>query len=214
MRLAKIIYPFAAKFSHLTVPHFALDTFKEYLTASILNSLTINDVEFNPVLKVKGTELITPEGAIFIGAHFYLNFIFMRHLYDIGRQPTVFLLTGTDEWRILGTKIPFEIISNKPMSLNYVRHLTSRGKIVAAVIDYNLPLPNWKKLNCSDVDLYVNDSLIKLAERTKTPVFFFDTYFDEKDNIVSSVVKTTSNETSVVLDEFADFISSAINRRK
>ncbi len=214
LKIAKTISPLAAKFSYIKVPHFALDTFREYLTAKILNSLTFHGVEFNPALKVNGAEAITSEGAIFIGAHFYLNFIFMRYLYDIGRQPTVFLLTGTDEWRILGTKVPFEIISNKPMSFNYVRHLTSKGKIVAAAIDHSLPLPGWKKLNCAETDLYVNDALIKLAERTRTPIFFFDTSIDKNDDVVLNIAKATTNDTSIVLDEFANFISLAINRRK
>lgn len=213
LRLMKIVEPLVSKFSYYAMPSVALGTRQEYLAAALLNSMTYHNVEFDPVITVRGTDLIPPDGAIFIGGHFYLNFIFMRWLYDIGRQPTVFLLTGTDEWRIMGTKVPFEILKSEGISLIYVKHRISAGKLIAAVIDNPFPYPNWKKLNIPDVDIYVTDALIKLAERIKAPIFFFDTYFDKDDNVIANIVEASSNKTDVVLNEFSNFISSALENR-
>lgn len=214
LRLVKIIEPIAGKFSYYKMPPIVLGTYREYLTAALLNSMTLHDVEFDIVLTVKGKELLIPEGAIFVSGHFYLNFIFMRWLYDIGRQPSIFLRTGTDEWRILGTKIPYEILEHKPVSLNKVKRLVSNDKIVLTAIDSTIPYLHWTKLNVTDSrDIFVNDSLIKLAERTHTPIFFFDTFFDENNNVTAIIERASSNDTQIVLDEFAKFISSALKRR-
>src|SRR5207237_4439300 len=91
MRLVEILEPLMSRFSRYAIPHYALGSQREYLASTLLRSLTFNDIEFEPVVKVRGDELPVSDGAILISGHFYLNFVFFRTLFDAGRETTVFL---------------------------------------------------------------------------------------------------------------------------
>lgn len=215
LRLSAFITPIVCKLPRYKQPDFALGTDREYVTSAVLHSLTIHNVEFDPVVYTEGAQLIPERGAIFLTGHFYLNFIFLRYLFDKGRVPNAFLLTGIDNWQLMGTRERVKILMPQKTSLLQVKTLIGSGELVLAAIDHKSLHGFWnKKLSVSEREIYVSDSLIKFAEMGNVPIFFFDTDFDEKGNVVSVIEAASSTNSSVVLDEFSDFISRALKKRK
>jgi hypothetical protein len=213
LRLIRIAEPFLRRLPRYRTPAHGLGSDREFLTSALLNTLSDHDVEFDADILVTGDELPADEGAILISGHFYLNFVFFRRLYDIGRQTTIFLVTPPKEWRVMGTKVPLEVLRPRAASLLQVKRRISEGRLVALAIDNFEQLPNYKKLNVPGRDVFVSDSIIKFAEKLNIPLFFFDTFFDKDNRIVVNVRKAEAKQSALVLDEFADFIAAARKKR-
>lgn len=214
LRLVRLFEPLIDRLAPYSMPGIVLGTRREFTTATVLISMTLHDVEFDPEVSLTGDDLNFTGGAILITGHFYLNFVFLRKLHDIGRQPATFLDVSKDQWRLLGTNLPLEVIEPNKMSLVHLKRCLSEGKLVTVAIDNSTQLPNYKKLNVATRDVFVSDTIIKFALRSKIPIYFFDTFFDENNNIVAEIVKVNSKKTALVLDEFSQFISAALERRK
>ena len=213
LRLARWGGPLIKAAGYFPMPAFASGNYREFLTAGFLQSLTNRGAEFDAVIEVRGAELIPEKGAILLSGHFYLNFVFLRWLHDNERAHSVFLATGTDRWPILGTNTELKRLLPGNISLVRVKQLLSEGEIVIAAIDDCEHHPNWTKLEIAGREIYISDALIRFAERSGTPVFFFDTYFESNYKIVTEIVRPSLAEHATIVDDFEPFIRNAMNKR-
>jgi hypothetical protein len=213
LKLGRYFAPVAKRTGYLKQPPLALGTYHEYVTASILQSLTQCGIEFDPQIDVKGSSTIPADGAIFISGHFWLNFVFLRWLHDQQRRFSVFLLLGVDDWRIMGTREQMSTLAPEKRSLIRAKDRVRSGELVVAAIDGLRPLPNWRKLNCNARDIYVSDALLKSAERFGCPVVFFETHLDDNGEIVANVQPASSADAERTFDEYERFLLSTISAR-
>src|SRR5207237_10159944 len=144
---------------------------------------------------------------------FYLNFVVFRTLFGAGRETTVFLHMREEKSRVWGTKTPLEVLKPDKLSLMRARRRVAEGKFVAIALDSQNPVPGWHKLNVSDRELYVSDSVLKFSRRSNIPLFFFETGIDESGSIVVNVKKPSSTEIDRTLEEFAEFLHAALKNR-
>jgi hypothetical protein len=214
LRLARWSEPLIKASGYYPMPAFASGNYREFLTAGILQSMTNHGVEFDPVIEVRGGELIPQDGAIFLSGHFYLSFVFFRWLHDRNTPHSVFLVTGTDEWRILGTKTELQRLGRGNVSLVRVRRLLSDGELVIAAIDDCNYHAKWTKLDIPEREVYISEALIKFAHRSDTPIFFFDTYFEGKYGIATDIFHVSLTSRADTVDEFTCFLSNALEKRK
>ena len=210
--IARLLAPLSKLTGYVKMPPFALDTYREYVTATFLQSLTSGDIEFDPVINVNGAQYLPKGGAILVSGHFYLNFVFLRWLRDQGRAPSVFLRLGVDTWRFVGTQENMSILDPDRHSLLRVRELLRSGKFVVSAIDNNEPFQDWAELGVSERALFVSDRLFRLAEQLGCPVLFFFTRLEKKGTVVTEIVPATTRNAERTLAEFSIFMSEALSQ--
>ena len=211
--LASLLAPVLRLTGYVKMPPFALDTYREYVTATFLQSLTNDDIEFDPEIEVCGAQHLPKGGAILVSGHFYLNFVFLRWLRDQGRAPSVFLRLGVNTWRFVGTRESMPILDPDGRSLLRVRELVRSGKLVVSAIDNNEPFQDWTELNVSERPIFVSDHLFRFAEQLRCPVLFFHTCLNKKGIVVAEMVPATTLGTARTIAEFSDFMNSAFSER-
>jgi hypothetical protein len=213
LRLEKLLEPFAKASGYITLPAIALDTYREYFTASLLQSLTQAGIEFDPEIEVRGAEHIPESGAFLLSGHFYLNFVFMRWLHDRGREHSVFLLLGVDDWRIVGTRQQMRVLDPGSASLLQARRRIRSDELVLAAVDYHQPHPKRVKVECAERGIFITENIFKLAYRLRRPILFFDASLEAENKIVVRIEPATSNSPFRAADEYGSYLQRALSRR-
>jgi hypothetical protein len=217
VRLSKVIAPALHQLSRnrfmprlSIIPELPVDwlsTYREYTLIKILYSLTYRGIEFDPVVTVRGSEFLAGHtGGIIVSGHFSLNYIFIRWFFDT--QPNLLscvAVTDKKELYILGTSAFSEVIQPDARSLLRIKRKVRDGKYVGVEIDSFEPHDGWHKVNTSKRAVYINDGVIRFAQRLGIPIVFMGTTLDANDNIVITIAPST-NRTEVVLDEFGQFL--------
>lgn len=212
IEIARRISPFVHRVGGPTMPSFALGSYREFCTACLLQSITHAGIEFDPVIKIKGAEKIPTGASILVSGHFYLDFIFIRWVHDHIASPGVLLLTGLDEWRIQGTTRSMDVLLPGARSMLQVRKVLDSGRPVIGAIEYPQACgKEWTRTHLPQRELYVSTSLLTYAVRSQTPLFFFDTYFDDEGGVTAVVERITSPDPVI---DYSRFLSQALERRE
>jgi hypothetical protein len=209
-RIAKWIEPVLRRLGRPALPPLLLGSFREFSTSAFLQSLTQAGVEFDPVMNVTFIGDRPKGPSILVSGHFYLDFLFIRWVHDNIASPGVFLLTGADEWLILGTQVPMETLAPGHRSLFETRRVLGSGRPVIAAIDHFLSAgKEWERLPIDERELYASRALLKYAARANVPLFFFDTFFDGDG--VRAIVERISTDDA--FSEYSRCLSQALDRR-
>lgn len=213
-RLTQFLAPFLQRFTNIKQPAHALGSYFEYILVAFLHSLTFQNVEFDIEAKVIGSELITDEPTIAVTGHFYLHFLSLRWLYDQGRKPSAVLLTGTNEWKILGTKENLDMIRRGGNSLLKIRQRLRDGHVVCLAIDNNYSTKGWRQIQISERKVYVRDTIFKFAALEKIRIIFTAVRLNENNEIEITITQPSSTEPEEMFDEFCSFLNSFIQKQE
>lgn len=208
LKIARVSAPVLERLKILPAPPFCLNNYQGYLLSYILSSMTYQGLEFDPVITVRGAKELKNGRAIIVTGHYYLNMIFSRWLYDNDHLFSSIMLIGHDEWKIAGTKIPFEVIHPFGKSLLKIRRRLADGHFVIVPIDSSHPYPGWHKVNTADRDLFVSNDIINFASRINVPILFLKTQMNARHEIVVEIVRSKSTNNEIVFEDFCQFLVS------
>jgi len=164
-------------------------------------------VDFDPVLVVKGAELVPPAAALFVTGHFRLNALWTRWLVDSGHKIAV--VSGDPDLRVMGTSIPADILSGPNVLVATRSRLLSGGKVNCS-IDSMIATPEWPRIETPAGPRWVSDVMPTLAERLRVPVLFMATRVDPDWNIVVTIEKPSTHDQATATREFCSFLLSQI----
>jgi hypothetical protein len=209
--LARLMSPLVERSGRLTMPPFALGSYREFCTSALFQSVTHEGIDFDPVIEIQGADRIEP-ASILVSGHFYLNFLFIRWVNDNVARPGVFLLHRQEKWLLQGSRQPMDILLPGRSSLLRARDVLNAGRPVIGAIDAIEPSGKaWAKTAVSSRDDYASRSLLTYAIRSGTPLFFFDTFFDGSGRINAVVEPIASRDP---LGDYSRLLSEALARRQ
>ncbi|MBK5258717.1 MAG: hypothetical protein JJE51_03930 [Thermoanaerobaculia bacterium] len=179
-----------------------LDGSREDVFRVMLRIMDRLGVVFDPVLTVRGAELVPPGAAVFLSGHFMLNSLWARWVVDSGHRLAI-IATNT-ETRLLGTPRKSDILSG-PAVLVAARSRLLSGCKVHCAVDTGDERPEWQRIETAEGTRWISDAMPRLAERLRVPVLFVCTRVDRNWNVVVTIEKASSVETEAVTHEFRSF---------
>ena len=207
---AKLLAPFAQKFSLISPPPFALDSTHDYLWSVLFTTLTHRGIEFEPEIIFRESERDLKEGAIMVSGHFFLNFFVLRWLFDQGYRQSTVIRDEYDRQKVLGTKNEFDVIKPTAECLMEIKRRVKAGEIISICVDHCEPLEGWQKLDIPNRQLYISDIIFKFAERLEIPLIFFGTRRNSNNEIEITTTRPNSTKSAEMTAEFGDFLKSLL----
>ncbi len=182
-----------------------LDGPREEMLRILMRTMTRAEVPFDIDVEFRGEELMPSGGVIVVSAHFLLNVLISRWAHDHGRTFTGILGGEREPLFYAGTLVPLELIYVGPTVLIQARRKIREGSILFCDIDN--PEANDRRRPIDDPGgrRYVSPALLKFAARTRTPVVFAATYFDEQGRVIVTYARPSSDEPDAMMEEFLDF---------
>lgn len=184
-----------------------------------LRSMVRWDCRFDPDVTLNGADLIdrayARRGAVlFACAHFGLNFLFVRYLFDRGCRLSIVVAGKRRVPRVSGTRTDLDAIpargSQAPLVFLRIRKRLSLGHAVLIDVDSKMPMRRALPVATPDGVRYVSEAVFHFAARTATPVLFACPKVGPKGGAVVELAEPA--ETSVLSGElmardFAAFLS-------
>jgi hypothetical protein len=140
-----------------------LDGYREEVLRAFVFSMTGAGVLFDPELEIRGSD-VPPGGAIFAGAHFLLNGLFLRWLLDHGHRPLT--IANQPPGRCYaGTSTVIANITPGPSAFVEARRMLRDGRKIVVNIDDRQPHEGWIPVETGAGTKYVSDAVMRFAEK-------------------------------------------------
>ena len=170
-------------------------------------------IEFDPDLKVIGSESIDNGTLIFTG-HFGLTGVFLRWLFDKGKRVSTIMYAPFANPRVLGTLNPIEVIKADSMVLVRVRRRLAEGGVVVIALDTSQTSRSWRALDKPGGLRNVNETAMRFAERTNVPVLFCSTRIGDDGNVEATITHPSWTNSTELFDKFCSFLCAEALRIK
>jgi hypothetical protein len=207
---AKLLAPFAQRFSLISPPPFALDSRDDYLWSVLFTSLTHQGIEFEPKIIFRESERDLKKGAIMVSGHFFLNFFVLRWLFDQGYEQSTVIRDDYDRQKVLGTLDEIDVIKPTADCLREIKRRVKAGEIISICVDHCEPLEGWHKLDIPNRQIYISDIIFKFAERLEIPLIFFGTQLNSNNEIEITSVRPNATKSAEVTTEFGEFLKQLL----
>jgi lauroyl/myristoyl acyltransferase len=185
----------------------------------ILNTLTKNEIEFDPVITVHGYEellsaLAHDKGVLAISPHTVLSLLMPRFFRDAGHDPVVI---GADpQMRVSGTTVTAETVQPSPTFLVVTRSRLRAGRLVCAMPDRG---EHSKRRTIEFVTangrIILATALMEVAARCEAKVIFFETHIEDGGVVANLIAPPLPSACSAdaITEAFIEFIQAHINAR-
>ena len=216
LRLSKAILPLA-RMAGLYEPNLirqpdllALDGHRGFLLALAFDRMARCGLTHDLKLTVRGGEVIREGGAIILGGHFRLNYLFLRWLHDQGWKLSAVMAFHPDPPKISGTNKRLDVIPPDAWCLHRVRRHIAEGRKVGVEVDSVVGSPGRRWIELPDGKVFISDSIFRLAERARIPIYFIAARVTPDDEIVVEVVQPTGSDADATYDEFCRFLQDSL----
>lgn len=176
-----------------------LDGYREEVLRAFVFSMTSAGVAFDPELEVRGSD-VPAGGALFAGAHFLLNGLFLRWLLDHGHRPLT--IANQPPGRCYaGTSTVIANINPGPSAFIEARRVLREGRKILVNVDDRAPHEGWIPVETGAGTKYISDAVMRFAEKTGTPLYFVFVRV-EKGRVVATLSPAPADAMAAFLERF------------
>ncbi len=185
----------------------------------VLNTLTKNGIEFDPVMIVDGQEevesaLAAGRGVLLISPHTALSLLVVRFFHDAGCDPIV--IAADPQMRVSGTSVTATTIQPSPTFLVAARTRLRTGKLVCAMPDRAEHTEGRTvEFDTANGRIILAPALMQLAARCGAKVVFVKVYVEERGIIADMVSPPLSADSSAdaITANFIEFVRAHVEAR-
>ena len=177
----------------------------------ILNALTRNGTQFDPVISVNGYEKFEQayragKGVLVIGPHAALTLLMIRHFYDCGLDPIV--ISPDPQMRVGGTTVTARTVQPSPTFLVKTRSRLRRGELVCAMPD-RAEHHGDRTVEFATVKgrVIVAPALMQVAARCGAEVIFTEVHLEGR-GLVGTFAAPSTASTDAIIKDFIEFVRS------
>jgi lauroyl/myristoyl acyltransferase len=196
-----------------------VDGVSEIALHFVLNTLTKNGTEFDPVIAVNGYEgleraLAAGRGVLLITPHTALSLLMVRLFHDAGLDPVV--VAVDPQMRVSGTRVRAQTVQPSRTFLVETRSRLRGGKLVCAMPDR----PDHQEgrtieFGTANGPVIIATPLMHLAARCGAEVLFIETHFDGRGvaaNFAAPAPESAGSADAVTRD-FIEFVRAHVEAR-
>lgn len=196
-----------------------VDGVREIALHLVINTLTKNGTEFDPVLTVRGIEglkraLASGAGVLMLSPHTALSLLMVRVFHDAGLDPVV--VAVDPRMRVGGTLTAAQVVQPSPTFLVTLRSKLRGGKLVLAMPDRGEHREGRTvEFHTANGRVIVATALMQLAARCEAKVGFFEVHVEEGGvvaNIVAPAPAAAGSAQSITGD-FIEFVRAHVDSR-
>lgn len=182
----------------------------------ILNALTRNGTQLDPVVAVNGYEKFerayaAGKGVLVVGPHAALTLLLIRHFYDCGLDPVV--ISPDPRMRVGGTTVTARTIQPSPTFLVKTRSRLRRGELICAMPD-RAEHHGDRTVEFATVKgrVIVAPALMQLAARCGAEVIFTEVHLEGRGLVGTFAAPSTASADAITKD-FIEFIRACAEAR-
>lgn len=185
------------------------DNLRETAIDLVLDQLTRNGTEFDPILEVEGAESLRCMGhgpTLVIGVHTMLSMLFVRFVHDLGLD--IRIITAVPRYRVPGTRKLARVLCPSPALLFDVRRGFRNGETLGAMIDRLNPDRRSSQFQSAAGSLTLSNTLIRLAVRHHANIIFIATKLNEHSKGVMRLARPQPSSVGAddIVSDFAQFV--------
>jgi lauroyl/myristoyl acyltransferase len=185
----------------------------------VLNALTKNGVEFDPVITVNGKDgleraLATGKGVLLIAPHTALGLLMVRFFHDAGYDPIV--IAADPQMRVSGTKVTAQTLQPSQTFLVAIRTKLRRGKFVCAMPDRGEPIAGRTvEFATANGRIILAPALIRVAARCRAEVVFLEAHVEERGVVANMVTppRSPASSADTITEGFIEFVRAHVESR-
>jgi lauroyl/myristoyl acyltransferase len=196
-----------------------VDGVREIALHLVINTLTKNGTEFDPVLTVEGLEgleraLAAGKGVLMLSPHTTLSLLMVRVFHDAGLDPVI--VAADPRMRVGGTLTAAQVVQPSPTFLVTIRSRLRGGRLVCAMPDMvehrggrtvEFPTANGRVI--------VATALMQVAARCEANVGFFEVHVEER-GVVANIVApspASAGSAEAITGDFIAFVRAHVEAR-
>jgi lauroyl/myristoyl acyltransferase len=196
-----------------------VDGVREIALHLVLNALTKNGTEFDPLMTVRGfggleRALAAGKGVLLITPHTALSLLMVRFFHDAGLDPVV--IAADPQMRVSGTVTAAQVVQPSPTFLVVTRNRLRGGKLVCAMPDRAEPIEGRTvEFLTANGRVIVATALMQLAARCEANVGFFEVHVEESGVVANIVTPQTASAGSAdaITGDFIEFVRAHVEAR-
>jgi lauroyl/myristoyl acyltransferase len=185
----------------------------------VLNTLTKNGIEFDPVMIVNGHEeverpLAAGRGVLLISPHTTLSLLVIRFFHDAGYDPIV--IAADPQMRVSGTSVTATTIQPSPTFLVTARTRLRTGKFLCAMPDRAEHTEGRTvEFDTANGRIILAPALMQLAARCGAQVVFVKAHVEGRAVIADMVSPSLSSDNSgdAITADFIQFVQAHVEAR-
>lgn len=187
-----------------------LDGPREEALRIILRTMTRAQVPFDVDIAIHGRELIPERGVYMVTAHFLLNIMMTRWIYESGKHFVTGLGGPREPMFIAGTPVPLDHVFSGPAIFTSLRKKIAQGSVAFLTVEVPVPTEGWTAVETVVGTRYVSPATFTVAARTKTPVVYAATYLDQSGRLAVFYERPTSDDPETMASEFHAFLQKHV----
>jgi lauroyl/myristoyl acyltransferase len=193
-----------------------IDGAAEIAVYLVLNALTVNGAEFDPIAAIDGYDDFVRlcregKGVLLVQPHAVLTHLPFRMFHDEGLEPIG--VNADARMRIAGTKIPANLLVPSPTLLMTARSRLREGRLVCAMIDRAEHAGDRTvEIETANGTIIIATALLQVAVLCGAKVAFTEIHV-EGWRIAGRILIPSSDTVEGLTREFADFVRSHIAAR-
>lgn len=196
-----------------------VDGVREIALHLILNTLTKNGTEFDPVLTVRGLEglkraLASGEGVLMLSPHTALSLLMVRVFHDAGLDPVV--VAADPRMRVSGTRTAAQVVQPSPTFLVTIRSRLRGGRLVCAMPDkVEYREGRTVEFPTANGPVIVATALMQVAARCEANVGFFAVHAEGRGVVANIVTPPPSppGSAEAITGDFIEFVRAHVEAR-
>jgi hypothetical protein len=183
-----------------------IDGYQELSLQYTLHGLERQGIQFDPAVTVHAADAIGAGGVLIASAHVFLNRLFIRWLVEQGRQVSIVMSEPPERLPLLGARASLDVIKADATVFFGIRQRIAAGRVVVIALDVKKEVAGWRRVETPVGPRFVSDAVMQFAERAGIPILFAITRIAGDGEIVTNIVRPSSNRTGVVFDEYCRFL--------
>jgi lauroyl/myristoyl acyltransferase len=196
-----------------------VDGVREIALHLVLNTLTKNGTEFDPLIIVNGREelrraIAYGKGVLLISPHTVLSLLMVRFYHDAGYNPV--FIAADPRMRVSGTTVTAETVQPSPTFLVAIKNRLRAGRLVCGMPDRaEHSEGRTLEFDTANGRIILATPLMQVAARCAAKVIFLKVHVDERGVVATMVAPSEASEGSAdaITAEFIEFVRAHVASR-